>query len=252
METYPRIHGVLPLVVWLASGLFAYSQAPKVLRPMILPFFRKISSPSRSVEAYRSWWFSNFDPEPAKVQWLGVPAWKSPLDFWMYQEIIYETKPDVIIDSGTFTGGSALFFASMCDLMKRGRVLSIDILEFPGRPKHERITYLLGSSTSDEVFAKIKEAIGPGDRVMASLDSDHHAAHVLAELRRYGGLVTVGNYLVVEDTYLAQVGRLTDYRPGPAEAVQEFLKDNPNYVQDKSREKFGATMFPGGWLKRIR
>jgi cephalosporin hydroxylase len=122
-------------------------------------------------------------------------------------------------------------------------VLSIDIVAFPNLPQHERITYLLGSSTSPEIFQKVKDSIQPGEKVMVSLDSDHHKAHVLDELKLYCNIVTKGNYLVVEDTAT---------EPGPREAVEEFLKTNSDYLQDRSREKFGVTMVPGGWLERVR
>ncbi|MBZ5564055.1 MAG: cephalosporin hydroxylase family protein [Acidobacteriia bacterium] len=203
-------------------------------------------------DAFHQWYFYAAGTTWLNTRWLGVPTEKCPLDMWVYQEIIYETKPDVIIDSGTYKGGSALFFASMCDLLNRGRVLSIDIYAYPDRPEHKRITYLLGSSTSDEVLAKVKDAIRPGDKVMVCLDSDHHKAHVHNELRLYSSIVTVGNYLVVEDTDINGHPVYSRSGPGPMEAVLEFLKTNSNYVQDRSREKFGVTLFPGGWLKRVR
>ncbi len=190
--------------------------------------------------------------------WLGLPIDKAPYDTWVYQEVIYETKPDVLIEAGTAQGGSALYFASIFDLVKRGRVLTIDIVAQPGRPQHERITYLLGSSTSDAIFQQVKNSIRPGERVMVSLDSDHHKDHVLKELKLYTGLVTPGNYLVVEDTDLnghpvyAWFQGSGPKTPGPMEAVEEFLKNNSDFIQDRSREEHGVTMFPGGWLKRVR
>lgn len=204
------------------------------------------------IDAYHVWYVERFDWTAENRHWLGVPIWKFPLDMWVYQEIIYGTKPDVLIEAGTYKGGGTLFFASIFDLMKHGRVLSIDISPYPNRPQHERITYLLGSSTSNEVIQKVKDSIRPGERVMVSLDSDHHKAHVLNELRLYSNLVTVGNYLVVEDTHLNGHPVAPGSGPGPMEAVEEFLKTNSNYIQDRSREKFGVTMFPGGWLKRVR
>ena len=185
-------------------------------------------------------------------RWLGVPIEKGPFDTWVYQEIICETKPDVLIEAGTFKGGSALYFASIFDLMKRGRVLTIDIKQFPDRPQNERITYLLGSSTSDAIFQQVKNSIHPGEKVMVSLDSNHHKDHVLKELKLYSGLVTPGNYLVVEDTDLNGHPVLPLFGPGPMEAVEEFLKNNSDFIQDRSREKYGVTLFPGGWLKRVR
>ena len=136
--------------------------------------------------------------------------------------------------------------------MKRGRVLTIDIREYPDLPQNGRITYLLGSSTSDAIIQKVTSLIHPGDKVMVVLDSDHSKAHVLDELRLYSRIVTVGNYLVVEDTDLS--GHPLPYGPypGPMEAVEEFLKINSDFVQDRAREMSGVTDFPGGWLKRVR
>jgi cephalosporin hydroxylase len=197
-------------------------------------------------------WFYYSSETWMNSRWLGVPIEKGPFDTWVYQEIIYETKPDVLIEAGTFKGGSALYFASIFDLMKRGRVLTIDIKEFPDRPQNERITYLLGSSTSDAIFQQVKNSIHPGEKVMVSLDSDHHKDHVLKELKLYSGLVTPGNYVVVEDTDLNGHPVLPLFGPGPMEAVEGFLKNNSDFIQDRSREKYGITLFPGGWLKRVR
>jgi len=84
-----------------------------------------------------------------------------------------------------------------------------------------------------------------------SLDSDHHKENVLNELKLYSGLVTPGNYLVVEDTDINGHPVLPSFGPGPMEAVEEFLKSNSDFIQDRSREKFGVTQFPGGWLKKV-
>ncbi len=186
------------------------------------------------------------------TNWLGVAVWKCPLDLWIYQEIIYETAPDVIIDVGTQKGGSAYFFASVFDLMKRGRVLTIDVKDLPGRPQHDRITYLLGSSTSEGILQKVQSLIRKDERVMVSLDSDHSTAHVLTELRLYSRLVTQGNYLVVEDTNLNGHPVWPKFGPGPMEALEEFLKQTPNFVPDDTRQKFGLTFNPRGYLKRVR
>lgn len=212
----------------------------------------RMRSASHSVlDAYHAWFYYN-SPKRTSSTWLGVLIGKGPLDNWVYQEIIYETKPDVLIEAGTYVGGSALYFASIFDLVKRGRVLTIDIKVFPNRPQNERITYLVGSSTSDAIFQQVKNSIHPGEKVMVSLDSDHHKDNVLKELKLYSGLVTPGNYLVVEDTDLNGHPVVPLFGPGPMEAVEEFLKNNSDFMQDRSREKYGFTQFPGGWLKRVR
>jgi cephalosporin hydroxylase len=174
----------------------------------------------------------------ADTYWLGVPVLKCPLDLWIYQEIIFEVKPDVIIECGTFRGGSALFLAHMCDLVNNGRIISIDIEYREDRPKHERITYLIGSSTSEEIVRKVKSLIRDRDKVMVILDSDHHKEHVLKELKIYSKFVTKGSYLIVEDTNINGHPVVPDFGPGPLEAVEEFLKENKNFVADRTKEKF--------------
>jgi cephalosporin hydroxylase len=171
---------------------------------------------------------------------------------WVYQEILKETTPDLIIETGTLYGGSAYFLASMCDLLNRGRVISIDISDKPGRPQHPRIQYLLGSSTSPAILEQVRVAVQPGNRVMVILDSDHRKAHVLDELRAFERFVTPGCYLVVEDTNLNGHPVLPSFGPGPTEAVREFLAENSSFSVDKSREKFRLTFNPSGYLKRIK
>jgi cephalosporin hydroxylase len=87
--------------------------------------------------------------------WLNVPVAKCPLDLWIYQEIITETTPDIIIETGTAYGGSALFLSSICDLVNRGRIITVDVTEQSNRPEHERIKYLAGSSTSEAIVQEI-------------------------------------------------------------------------------------------------
>ena len=213
--------------------------------------WKSIEVPKSIFDAYHVWFYNAEGETWKNSYWLGVPIEKGPLDTWIYQEIIYETKPDVLIEAGTYKGGSAIYFASIFDLLKRGRVLTIDVVPYPGRPQNERITYLLGMSTSDAIFQQVKNSIHPGERVMVSLDSDHHKENVLNELKLYSGLVTPGNYLVVEDTDINGHPVLPSFGPGPMEAVEEFLKSNSDFIQDRSREKFGVTQFPGGWLKKV-
>ena len=184
--------------------------------------------------------------------WLGVPNSKCPLDLWLYQEIIYQLRPDIIVECGTFHGGSALFLASICDLVNNGKIVTIDIEDKEGKPQHERIEYLLGSSTSEEILEKVKDSIKSDDTVMVILDSDHQKEHVLNELMIYSQLVTKGSYLVVEDTNLNGNPVMPDFGPGPMEAVQEFLKENRDFIIDKTKEKFFLTFNPNGYLRKVR
>jgi cephalosporin hydroxylase len=162
-----------------------------------------------------------------------------------------ETRPDLIIETGTNMGGSALFLASMCDLLSNGEIVTIDIGERPDRPDHPRITYLLGSSTDPDVLAQLTSKLESANRVMVILDSDHSEGHVFDELTTLGPLVTPGCYLIVEDTIVNGNPVLPDFGPGPAEAVTRYLNDRPSqFVVDASREKFHLTFNPRGYLRR--
>ncbi len=234
-----RIITILLVALYLMVGvLIGWTVTSELRKPA--PF------PIDQVEAYAGWYYRNQKTTFENTYWRGVRIDKCPLDAWVYQELIYEIKPDVLVETGTLFGGSAYFYATLFDLLNHGRVITVDILEQPGRPQHPRITYLLGSSTSEEILQQIKQSIRPGEKVMVSLDSDHHKAHVLKELALYHDLVTVGSYLVVEDT------RPDPNYPAAWDALREFLRTNSDFVPDKSREKFGFTVFPNGWLKRIR
>jgi cephalosporin hydroxylase len=180
--------------------------------------------------------------------WLGIRVVKCPFDLWVYQEILFspESRPDLIVETGTFFGGSAYFMACVCDLIGSGRVITMDIT--PRQcPPHPRITYLTGSSTAPEIIAQVRDSIKPDERVMVVLDSNHTREHVLAELEAYSSLVTPGNYLIVEDTDWNAWHR---FEPGPLEAVREFLAGNGNFSVDRSKERFFMTHNPNGYLLR--
>ena len=214
-----------------------YIEDPKV-KKVITDEFHKLYYNSSA----RTW---------TKTFWLNAAAEKCPLDLWVYQEIIFELKPDIIIETGTCKGGSALFLASICDLVNNGKIITIDIKDAGDRPKHERITYLLGSSTSREIIEKVKSMILNKKKVMVILDSDHTGQHVLDELRIYSKFITKGSYIIVEDTNSNGHPVTPNFGPGPFESVEEFLKEDKNFIIDKTREKFYLTFNPDGYLKRI-
>ena len=119
------------------------------------------------------------------THWLGVPILKLPSDLWMYHEVVWETRPDLIVETGTARGGSALFFATLLDLMgSSGRVVTVDVVS-QEYPRHPRIQFITGSSTSPETVAMVRAQIRPADRVMVVLDSDHSQVHVRKELELY-------------------------------------------------------------------
>jgi cephalosporin hydroxylase len=186
----------------------------------------------------------------ARAAWLGVPTWKLPSDMWVYQEILAETRPELIVETGTQYGGSALFYASVFDLLGAGEVVTIDIdtsAVHPAVREHPRVTVTEGSSTDPEVVDAVRTRAN-GKRTMLILDSDHKQAHVAGELRMWSDVVSPGCYLVVEDTALG-----TEYLPGwggSLAALEEWLPGHPEFRRDESREKFLATVNPGGYLVR--
>ena len=183
-----------------------------------------------------------------RTTWRGRIVQKTPGDLWMYQQIIYETKPDLILETGTLFGGSAQYLADLCDVFGRGRVITIDVRSVT-KPEHPRVTYLRGSSVSDAVH----DALAPqlAGRVMVILDSDHSQQHVAGELERFAPYVTPGCYLIVEDTNLNGHPVRPDFGPGPWEAVKAFVPKHPEFVVDRDREQFMYTWSPFGYLRRV-
>jgi cephalosporin hydroxylase len=184
------------------------------------------------------------------TRWLNVRAYKTPLDLWIYQELIVSLRPQLIVETGTAAGGSALFLATVCDAVGSGEILSIDLEPRAGRPTHERVTYLTGSSTAPETLEAVAEHAKGKSPVMVILDSDHSHDHVLAELRAYADLVTPGSYLVVEDTNLNGHPVMPDFGPGPMEALRDFLRERNDFKPDAEQEKLFLSFNPSGFLRR--
>jgi cephalosporin hydroxylase len=198
-----------------------------------------------------------------EVSWLGKFVSKCPMDLWVYQEVIWETKPDVILECGSSGYGSAFFFATMFDLIGNGHVYTVDVDVYDHlRREHPRITYLVGDSVSDEILSTMAAA-AQGKKTMVSMDSDHRYVHVKKELEAYSKFVTPGQYIVVEDIGIydaASAETPPDFLPAPlasleigdthwgTKAVSEFCKANRNFVQDMSREKHLICGY--AWLKR--
>jgi len=186
-----------------------------------------------------------------QATWLGTQALKNPLDLWVYQEIVVETRPELIVETGTYRGGSAHYLASICDLLGSGEVVSIDIEpECDDYPKHPRITYLAGRSSTDAGLLTEVRARADGRRTLVILDSDHSQAHVEAELEAYAPLVPLGCYLIAEDSNIGQIRK--DLMPGPLQAVETFLAQTDEFEIDREREKFLITFNPSGYLRRVR
>ena len=200
---------------------------------------------------YNQW--NHLNRDTLNASWQGVRTLKCPMDLWVYQELIAELQPDLIVETGTYSGGSALFLSQMLDLIGgEGRVLSVDLRDPDNWPSHPRLNYLTGSSTAPDILASVQEAASQAQQIMVILDSDHREAHVSEELRQYAKFVTLGSYLIVEDTNVNGHPVVPDHGPGPMEAVQAFLKTNPAFEIDRARERFLLTMNPGGYLRRVR
>jgi cephalosporin hydroxylase len=209
-----------------------------------------ITVPGAIVDDFHRLYYATEERTWRNTFWLGIPVQKCPLDLWVYQEILWELKPDLIVECGTYQGGSAAFLASVCDLIGQGDVITIDIEPRPDRPAHPRITYLSGSSTAPDIVLAVKSRAANAGTVVTILDSDHSRDHVLDELRCYGDVVTRGSYMIVEDTNVNGNPVLPEFGPGPMEAIDAFLEENSAYNVDESREKFYLTYNPRGFLRR--
>jgi cephalosporin hydroxylase len=198
--------------------------------------------------------------------WMGVPIIQLPADVMATQEVIWATKPDVIIETGVARGGSVLFMASLLELIGKGQVIGIDIDirahnrdSIERHPVAKRVTLIEGPSTDLAVVAQVRAKIPAGDSVMVVLDSDHSRDHVLAELRGYGPMVTEGCYLVVADTIL---GHFDPERPlrtrsqvllkgnEPLSALHAYLRETDRFEPDPAiNGKLILSSSPGGYLR---
>lgn len=204
--------------------------------------------------------------------WLGRPIIQTPNDILTLQEIIWDVKPDMIIETGIAHGGSLMLSASMltlleaCGEIENGQVLGIDIdirehnkKAIEEHPMSRKITMFQGSSIDEEMILRVEEFAKKGKNILVCLDSNHTHAHVLAELKAYSKLASVGSYCIVFDTLVEEMpSEFSNDRPwdkgnNPKTAVWEFLKENDNFIIDKDIEnKTLVTVAPDGYLKRVK
>jgi cephalosporin hydroxylase len=187
-----------------------------------------------------------------ETTYFGVRTLKCPNDHWIYQEIICETKPDVIIEIGNCCGGSALALAHICDLLGKGRVIGLDIshAKVPEHVKnHPRITLIEGDACGS--FERVTKLIVKEETVLIIEDSSHTYDNTLKILGTYSPLIKPGDYFIVEDSIL-QHGLSWDPNPdpGPYEAIETFINRNSDFEIDRSRESFFITWNPKGYLRR--
>jgi cephalosporin hydroxylase len=204
------------------------------------------------VAAFHALYYNSRETTWDDTHWMGTKALKCPLDMWLYQEIVHQTRPDLIIETGTWHGGSGLYLASLCELARHGQVVSIDIDHSKALPTHPRLDYITGSSVSEAVLAQVARLAEGKSSVLVILDSDHSRAHVAQELEAYQAFVTVGNYMVVEDTNINGHPVLPGYGDGPMEALRDFLSANDHFISDASKEKFLMSFNPKGYLLKLK
>jgi len=201
--------------------------------------------------------------------WLGLPIIQMPADVMATQEVIWATKPDVIIETGVARGGSIIFMASLLEIIGKGKVIGVDIdirahnrQSIEAHPMSRRSVLIQGSSISEETLEAVKAEIPPGASVMVILDSDHSRAHVLAELRRYGPLVTKGCYLVVADTLLGHLdadrapknrSQMLSAGNEPLAALGDYLTETDRFEVDPVvNGKLVMSSSPGGYVLCVR
>lgn len=212
-----------------------------------------------TVETIRAGYSYNFT-------WMGRPIIQYPQDMIAMQEIIWEVKPDLIIETGIAHGGSIIYYASILELIGKGEVLGIDIdirdhnrAEIEKHPMSKRISMLQGSAISNEIIDKVKPFAEGKKTVMVCLDSNHTHDHVLKELQLYAPFVTKGSYLVAFDTIVEDLpADLYADRPwsvgdNPKTAVHEFLKSTDDFVINTEIDnKLLVSVAPSGYLKRVK
>lgn len=202
--------------------------------------------------------------------WFGRPVVQLPEDLIRLQEVIHQIKPDVIIETGVYRGGSLMFLAALCKAAERGRVVGIDVKiadEERGLIENHKlaplITLIEGDSVSADVVEQVRGLIGDGETVLVILDSNHTKAHVLAELEQYSPLVTAGSYIVVTDGFMQDLADVPRGEPewaldNPAAAAEEFVASHaefeagqPAWLFHDSELTENVTYWPRGWLRRV-
>lgn len=198
--------------------------------------------------------YYDHDSRWKSATWLGTQCLKLPADLFIYQELLCEIRPALVIETGTYRGGSALFFASVMDLLDCGEVVTVELRPRENLPEHPRIEYVTGSSTDPTVVAHVRaRAEAAGGPIMVVLDSYHACDHVLDELDAYADLVGSGSYLIVEDTVNGghPIKKHPPWGSGPWDALMVWLPKHPEFETDVGREKFVHTLNPNGYLRRV-
>ncbi|MBI3934336.1 MAG: class I SAM-dependent methyltransferase [Acidobacteria bacterium] len=223
-------------------------------------------SPEEMQRLARQWTKSMWNAELWKqVRWLGVPVLQWPTDLILMQELVAEIRPKVIVETGLYLGGTAIYYASLLQLLGiEGQVISIDIQIQPearsnidGSPYRDRIRIIEGDSKSDAVQEQLRQLLGDESNVLVCLDSDHSYAHTLGELRTFSRYIPVGSYLVLFDTICEDLADTPNGDPAwqqdsPMAALRQFLAENHGFSSDPRFGKYLVSFAPQGFLKRTR
>jgi cephalosporin hydroxylase len=225
----------------------AFRRMARLLRPMPQPYRDRFSMTLRE-------WLVHHQTRVVfdQCHWMGVPSLKNPLDAWVYQEMLFELRPERLVEIGSAAGGSTLYFAHLMDLIGTGEVVSIDVDRSGFVARHPRIVQVTGDSGSAEVIARIHD-LCRGRATMLVHDGDHSKGAVLRDLEAYQDLIAPGGAIVVEDGVqdLFRPGDgLGTFEEGPLAAIDEFLRRHPDFSVDATRERYVATYNPRGFLKR--
>ena len=230
-----------------------------------------LSSSEGFAAVSRAWLRAGWDAKYVySFSWLGRPIIQLPDDMVRLQELIWSMQPDVIIETGVAHGGALMFYATLCKVAERGRVIGIDIEIRPynreaieAHPLFPYITLVEGNSTDPAILARVRSQVREGERVIVLLDSNHTKAHVLAELEAYAPLVTEGSYIVAMDGIMERVvgapRTAADWSwNNPRQAAIEFAARHPEFVLEEPPFAFNeglvterVTYWPSGFLRRV-
>jgi len=189
--------------------------------------------------------------DAGKISWMGVRTAKCALDAWIYQELIYRIRPDVVIEIGSDRGGSTLYFAHLLDSMQHGIVVSVDIDRSLFQVQHARIVLVTGDSSAPATVEQVATHCANQERVMVIHDGGHTGDQVLRDLRAYANFVSVGSYFIIEDSIIDLFSPTTGlgrYWDGPLSAIEQFLEERPDFAVDRECERYLLTNNPRGYL----
>ncbi len=239
-------------------------------------------SDSEIVKKFTHHFFEYYAKDPAIMYgstFLGLVLMQNPADMWIMQELITEIRPDFIIETGTFAGGAALYYATILkQVNNKGKVITVDIDPEPRmfninelkknnalfyntvkEINNNYIEFITSNSVDPALIERLKKQT-KNKKVLVTLDSCHSYEHVLKELTLYSQLVSPGSYLIAQDTFIDDKEEWIEkyakcpgwkIKGGPKKAVNEFLRENRDFKVDKSRERFLFTFYPSGYLKKV-